>query len=93
MATARPCLAQLSRLCIRPTLPISSSTRFLSTTALRAAAPKAAKNVSSNPQKNKKKGTEVKKKKARTAYKQYDMTDAEMFALCDAMRCVSLKPT
>jgi len=41
----------------------------------------------SNPQKNKKKGEETKKKKkARTVYKSYDMRDAEMFSLCDAMR-------
>ena len=40
-------------------------------------------------QKNKKKGEETKKKrKARTTYKQYDMKDAEMFSLCDAMRYV-----
>ena len=42
--------------------------------------------MKSNSQKNKKKGAEVKKKKARTTYKQYDMKDAEQFSLCDAMR-------
>jgi large subunit ribosomal protein L1 len=42
-----------------------------------------------NPQKNKKKGEEPKKKKkARTAYKTYDMKDAETFSLLDAMRHV-----
>lgn len=44
--------------------------------------------MKSNSQKNKKKGAEVKKKKARTTYKQYDMKDAEQFSLCDAMRYV-----
>lgn len=43
-----------------------------------------------NPQKNKKKGEETKKKKrkARTMYRTFDMKDAEMFSLCDAMRYV-----
>jgi large subunit ribosomal protein L1 len=43
-----------------------------------------------NPQKNKKKDAPQKKRKARTMYKTYDLKDAEMFSLCDAMRYVSL---
>jgi large subunit ribosomal protein L1 len=42
-----------------------------------------------NPQKNKKKDAPQKKRKARTMYKTYDLKDAEMFSLCDAMRYVS----
>jgi large subunit ribosomal protein L1 len=41
-----------------------------------------------NPQKNKKKDAPQKKRKARTTYKTYDLKDAEMFSLCDAMRFV-----
>jgi len=42
-----------------------------------------------NPQKNKKKGESTKKKrKPRTSYVQYDLKDAEMFSLCDAMRYI-----
>ena len=39
-------------------------------------------------QKNKKKDAPQKKRKARTTYKTYDLKDAEMFSLCDAMRFV-----
>lgn len=101
MSTARPCLAQLSRICLysnRPT-PARISARSLSTTAAVAArganarpmlskAEKAGlKKSSSNPQKNKKKGEEVKKKKkARTTYQQYDQRDLEQFTLLEAMR-------
>jgi large subunit ribosomal protein L1 len=50
---------------------------------------KAAKAGIVKPVKNKKKGEEPKKKKKqRTTYKLYDMKDAEMFSLCDAMRYV-----
>ncbi|KAF8860289.1 ribosomal protein L1 [Acephala macrosclerotiorum] len=103
MSTARPCLAQLSRICLystRPTLA-SITTRSLSTTAAVAArganappmeskASKLLKKASTNPQKNKKKGVEVnkKKKKARTAYIQYDQRDLEQFTLLEAMRYI-----
>ncbi|KAG4411498.1 hypothetical protein IFR04_015372 [Cadophora malorum] len=103
MATARPCLAQLSSLCLASSRPVSANitARFLSTTAVLAArGPNAAKILSkgdkaklktgsSNPQKNKKKGEETKKKKkARTTYIQYDQRDADQFSLCDAMRYI-----
>ncbi|KAI9707611.1 MAG: mitochondrial 54S ribosomal protein mrpl1 [Candelina mexicana] len=41
-----------------------------------------------NPQKHKKKDVGKKKKKARTTFKQYDLKDAEQFALCDALRYI-----
>lgn len=42
---------------------------------------------SSNPQKNKKKGEDTKKKKkTRSTYRQYDQKELEQFSLCDAMR-------
>jgi large subunit ribosomal protein L1 len=64
--------------------------RFLSTTAPRAAKKeKPPPSKRQNPQKNKKKSVETKKKKkASSEYKQYDMNNAEMFSLCDAMRYV-----
>jgi len=47
----------------------------------------------SNPQKNKLKGEETKKKKKpRTTFKQYDMKELEQFSLCDAMRYVCMIP-
>lgn len=106
MATARPCLAQLSRICLSSSRPASAniSARFLSTTAPLAARGANASKIlskqdkaklgksSSNPQKNKKKGEETKKKKkARTTYKQYDPKELEQFSLCDAMRYVQKK--
>jgi len=71
--------------------------RFLSTTAGKFAPKILSKKDKAglagkgmNPMKNKKKGEETKKKKkVRTVYKQYDLKDADMFSLCDAMRCVS----
>jgi large subunit ribosomal protein L1 len=93
MTPARPCLAQLSRLCLSSPRPIQSSIslRLLSTTVPRAAKkekpPPPGKGQ--NPQKNKKKGVEAKKKKKTSSeYTQYDMNKAEMFSLCDAMRYV-----
>lgn len=89
MATSIPCLAQMSRLSIRSSLSARHSARFISTTVSRCAAAKTTKSVGQrgqNPQKNKKKGAELKKKKARTTFKEYDMRDATMFSLCDAMR-------
>jgi large subunit ribosomal protein L1 len=98
MSTARP-LAQLSKICLysnRSTPGIY--TRFFSTTAAVAArgpnaqkilskADKGLRKASSNPQKNKKKGEEVKKKKkTRTTYKQYDQKDLDQFSLLEAMR-------
>jgi large subunit ribosomal protein L1 len=74
--------------------------RFLSTTAACASRGKFAPKILSkkekagiaskgqNPQKNKKKDAPQKKRKARTTYKTYDLKDAEMFSLCDAMRFV-----
>ncbi|CZS94231.1 probable 50S ribosomal protein L1 [Rhynchosporium agropyri] len=99
MATARPSLAQLSRLCLVSSRPTSAkiSARYLSTTTpLELRGPKANSKVvvvkgkaTSNPQKNKKKGEEgKKKKKARTTYIQYDPRDADQFSLCDAMRYI-----
>jgi large subunit ribosomal protein L1 len=92
MATARPCLAQLSRLCLSSPRPIQSSIslRFLSTTVPCAAKKeKPPPGKGQNPQKNKKKGVEAKKKKKTSSeYIQYDMNKAEMFSLCDAMRYV-----
>ncbi|KAI9047411.1 hypothetical protein LZ554_008855 [Drepanopeziza brunnea f. sp. 'monogermtubi'] len=103
MATARPCLAQLSRICLSSVRPTSTtiSARFLSTTVPLAARGANANKIlskqdkaklgksSSNPQKNKKKGEETKKKKkTRTTYKQYDPKDLEQFSLCDAMRYI-----
>lgn len=91
MATARPCLAQLSRICLSSSRPTSvPSARLFSTTVTLAS--KKDKPVGKPvPSKyKKKKGEESgKKKKPRTAYRQYDMRDAEMFTLCDAMRYVS----
>lgn len=104
MATARPCLAQLSRLAAVSNrhIPQTISVRFLSTTAPCAARGASAGPIkskrdkalgsSSNPQKNKKKGEEPKKKKkASTMYKQYDLSKAEQYSLLDAMRygCLS----
>merc|ERR1712000_687235 len=84
MATARPCLAQLSSLCLASSRPVSANitARFLSTTAVLAArGPNAAKILS--------KGEKAKmKKKARTTYIQYDQRDADQFSLCDAMRYI-----
>jgi large subunit ribosomal protein L1 len=92
MATARPCLAQLSRLCLSSPRPIQSSIslRFLSTTVPCAAKKeKPPPGKGQNPQKNKKKGVEAKKKKKTSSeYIQYDMNKAEMFSLCDAMRYI-----
>lgn len=99
MASTRPCLAQLSRLCLSIPKPASpyTSARFLSSTAaLAKGAPKRIEpkdkpigSKGQNPQKNKKKGVaETKKRKARTTYIQYDLRDAEKFSLCDAMRYV-----
>ncbi|KUJ06716.1 ribosomal protein L1 [Mollisia scopiformis] len=102
MSTARPCLAQLSRICLYSNRPgiTSVPARSLSTTAAVAArgpnapkilskADKGLRKASTNPQKNKKKGEEVKKKKkARTAYKQYDQRELEQFTLLDAMRYI-----
>jgi hypothetical protein len=65
--------------------------RFLNTTAPRAAKKEkpAPPSKGQNPQKNKKKGVEAKKKKKTSSeYIQYDMNKAEMFSLCDAMRYV-----
>lgn len=100
MSRARPCLAQLSRICLysNRSTPASVSARCFRTSAVVAArgpnAPKmlskvekGLKKASSNPMKNKKKGEEAKKKKkARTTYKQYDQRALEPFALLDAMR-------
>ena len=102
MANTRPCLAQLSRLCLHTSKPISpyNSARYLSSTAplskgfKPALVSKKERTVASrtNPQKNKKKGVaETKKRKARTTYIQYDLRDADKFSLCDAMRYVSLQ--
>ena len=79
------------------------SARFLSTTAACASRGRVTPKILSkkekaglapkgqNPQKYKKKDDGGKKKRrARTAYKTYDMQDAEMFSLCDAMRFVPL---
>ena len=90
MITPRPCLAQLSRLCISSNarvrlipFPQGFQPRFLAPYAT-------AKNNSArgqNPQKTKKKGETSKKKlKPKTTYTQYDLKDAEQFSLCDAMR-------
>jgi large subunit ribosomal protein L1 len=99
MATSRPILAQLSRLCLLPRTPGArfEGTRFLSATAACASKGKIISkkekagpaSKGQNPQKNKKKDDSGrKKKKARTTYKTYDMKDAEVFSLCDAMRFV-----
>jgi len=80
-------------------MPGNMAARFLSTTAIRQAPKIVSKKEKAglagkgmNPQKNKKKGEETKKKKkVRTVYKQYDLKDAEMFSLCDAMRFVPEK--
>lgn len=98
MATARPCLAQLSRLRISTTRKSSiyPPARFLSSTAPRAGAKKIlskkdkdkASGAQAAPKYAKKKKAEQQKnkKKASTSYKQYDLKDAEQFSLCDAMR-------
>ncbi|PMD53107.1 ribosomal protein L1 [Hyaloscypha bicolor E] len=102
MATSRQCLAQLSRLCLSSPPPGTrfGPARLLSTTAACASrgsfVPKILSkkekagtvSKSQNPQKNKKKDAPQKKRKARTAYKTYDLKDAEMFSLCDAMRYI-----
>ncbi|KAK2623995.1 hypothetical protein QTJ16_006629 [Diplocarpon rosae] len=102
MATARPCLARLSRICIFSTTsaPAHISARSLSTTAPLAGntfvktkpknPPEKAKGSGQNPQKNKKKGEDSKKKKKKssTSYRQYDLKDLELFSLCDAMRYI-----
>jgi large subunit ribosomal protein L1 len=99
MATSRPVLAQLSRLCLSPRISGArfEGARFLSATAACASrvkiiSKKEKAGVSSkgqNPQKNKKKDDSGrKKKKARTTFKTYDLKDAETFSLCDAMRFV-----
>src|SRR5271168_4820330 len=91
MATARPCLAQLNKLCFpsRGSTSAHLSARFLSTTApflKKASGLRPSGSKGQNPQKNKKKGEEKKNKKARTSYLQYSMRDAQQFSLCDAMR-------
>lgn len=100
MANLSPCLAQLSRICVSSGRPTASlPARFLAPTIqIRTAfVPKITskkvldkpKTGNTNPQKNKKKGSaEKKKKKSKTTYQQYDMKDADTFALCDAMRYV-----
>ncbi len=100
MATARPCLAQLSRICtssnpfVQQTLMVRS---FSATASYAKGAQKimskktlVVKASSDNKMKNKKKGEDVKKKKkARTTYQQYDQKDLEKFSLLDAMRYVA----
>jgi large subunit ribosomal protein L1 len=101
MASSRPMLAQFSRLCLSPRISGArfEGARFLSATAACASKGKiiskkekaGTASKGQNPQKNKKKDDSGrKKKKARTTYKTYDMKDAEMFSLCDAMRFVLL---
>jgi large subunit ribosomal protein L1 len=98
MATARPCLAQLSRACLHlsRSQPATLPTRLFSTsTALASRGKNVPKIVSKkekappsakgNTQKYAKK-TVVKKKKARTTFVQYDLSKEGQFSLLDAMR-------
>ncbi|RDL36466.1 putative 50S ribosomal protein L1 [Venustampulla echinocandica] len=95
MATARPCLAQLSRSHLYPIPPISSSfpIRLFSTTTPVANAKgkkiqsKKVKPEATNRPANHKKVTE-KKKKPKTHYTQYDLKKEEQFSLLDAMRYI-----
>lgn len=91
MASTRPILAQLNRLCIsaaprpmiyRPTALIHNSIQQ------RFAAKKAAGPNKYAEKRKAQKAAERKKKKPRTAFLQYDLKDADQFALCDAMRYV-----
>lgn len=90
MASTRPLLAQLNRLCIssaprpmvyRPAALIHNSIQQ------RFAAKKAGPNKYAEKRKAQK-AAEKKKRKPRTAYIQYNLNDADQFALCDAMRYV-----
>ncbi|RDW95090.1 putative 50S ribosomal protein L1 [Coleophoma crateriformis] len=91
MTPSTACLAQLSRLCISANKPAVNfiSTRSISSTATRLA-PKTTKTATrgSNPQKNKKKGEVIKKKKTSSSFQQYDLKAMEQFSLCDAMRYI-----
>jgi large subunit ribosomal protein L1 len=98
MATSRPCLAQLSRLCLSSPPPTTSyiSIRSLSSTVPLSRAfveqirSKKEKTAAAPISKYKKKdGAQAKKKKQRVTYLQYDLRDMEKFSLCDAMRYVS----
>ncbi|TVY33585.1 50S ribosomal protein [Lachnellula occidentalis] len=97
MATARPCLVQLSRTCLHLTrsTPTAFPIRLFSTSTTNAARGKYVPPIVSKKEKvvvptvNKYiKKTVVKKKKARTAYIQYDLSKEETFPLLDAMRII-----
>ncbi|KAI9744375.1 MAG: mitochondrial 54S ribosomal protein mrpl1 [Claussenomyces sp. TS43310] len=78
-------MAQLSRLCI------ASGARARLTTPSTLVRPMLQQRCASDKgrqalQKKKKEEAAKKKRKQRTAYKQYDLKEAEQFSLCDAMR-------
>jgi large subunit ribosomal protein L1 len=94
MASTRPCLAQLSRLCISaaPRPKIQTPLGLLQPiTQLRFATGKKVKESNENKYAIKKraaKALEKRKRKPRTSFIQYDLRDADQFALLDAMRFV-----
>ena len=91
MATAKPCLAQLSRTCLYSlrqtpsTIPIRS---FSSTApcAGKASRKKAAKKESGSAKKSKKPTTEKRKKKTNPNWIEPDLNGEEQFSLLEAMR-------
>lgn len=84
MASLKPCMAQLSKLCLSSTRTLRphSPAAFL----LPAIQVRHAGGAGANPQKGKKKNEPTKKRKERKHYIQYDLKDADQFSLCDAMR-------
>ncbi|TVY83727.1 50S ribosomal protein L1, partial [Lachnellula suecica] len=97
MATARPCLAQLSRSCLQYTrsTPAHQPTRLFTSTAFLGK--KYVEKIVSKKDKSAsggakpsfvKKTVAKKKKKASTTYKQYDLRNEETFSLLDAMHII-----
>lgn len=91
MASTRPVLAQLNRLCIssgpRPMVCRPAALIHNSIQQRFAAAKKGGPNKYAEKRKAQK-AAEKKKRKPRTSFLQYDLKDADQFALCDAMRYV-----
>ncbi|OCK81010.1 50S ribosomal protein L1 [Lepidopterella palustris CBS 459.81] len=89
MASAKSCVAQLSKSALSSSLRphiLLPQTIFLPSQQFRGAAT----GTSANAQKYKRKDQPgaQKKKKARSTFIQYDIRDAEQFALCDAMQYI-----
>lgn len=91
MASTRPVVAQLNRLCIsaapRPMVYRPAALIHNSIQQRFAAAKKSGPNKYAEKRKAQKLA-EKKKRKPRTSFIQYNLNDADQFALCDAMRYV-----